>query len=93
MFQFHTPFLQHQYAQGHLFTQICDPCRSDAAAAGASSNGAHRAAAGDELDLERWQRFGLPVPLIAACTACEMGVKRAHLARCRTVKPCECHIE
>jgi len=23
------------------------------------------------------------VPLIAACTACEMGVKRAHLVRAR----------
>jgi len=33
--------------------------------------------------MERWRRFGLPVPLIAACTACEMGVKRAHLVRAR----------
>ena len=58
--------------------------RADGAAAAPGGNGAHRAAAGDEFDLERWQRYGLPVPLIAACTACEMGVKRAHLVRwCR----------
>ncbi|KAK9836948.1 hypothetical protein WJX81_002033 [Elliptochloris bilobata] len=59
------------------------PHRAPGAAAPPTGNGAHRAAAGDELDLERWQRFGLPVPLVAACTACEMGVKRAHLVDAR----------
>ncbi len=67
------------------FTHPTKPClrRENGAAAAAGGAGAHRAAAGDELDMERWRRFGLPVPLIAACTACEMGVKRAHLVRAR----------
>lgn len=35
------------------------------------------------IDFERWYVSGLPLPLIAACVACQRGVKRAHLVDAR----------
>ncbi|KAK9810524.1 hypothetical protein WJX72_012135 [[Myrmecia] bisecta] len=45
---------------------------------GASSDGSRRDDH-SELDFQQLQQCGLPSPLIAACTACQQGVKRAHL--------------
>lgn len=36
-----------------------------------------------EIDFEKWYVSGLPLPLIAACAACQKGVKRAHLVDAR----------
>ena len=36
-----------------------------------------------DLDFEKWYVSGLPLPLIAACAACQKGVKRAHLVDAR----------
>ncbi|KAL3154263.1 hypothetical protein ABBQ32_013759 [Trebouxia sp. C0010 RCD-2024] len=36
-----------------------------------------------EIDFERWYVSGLPLALIAACAACQRGVKRAHLVDAR----------
>lgn len=36
-----------------------------------------------DLDLEKWYVSGLPLPLLAACAACQRGVKRAHLVDAR----------
>lgn len=38
---------------------------------------------GGDIDFEKWYVSGLPLPLIAACTACQRGVKRAHLVDAR----------
>ncbi|KAL0055755.1 hypothetical protein WJX82_004086 [Trebouxia sp. C0006] len=35
------------------------------------------------IDFEKWYVSGLPLPLIAACAACQKGVKRAHLVDAR----------
>ncbi len=32
-----------------------------------------------DIDFDKWQSTGIPLPLIAACAACQNGVKRAHL--------------
>jgi len=52
-----------------------------------SSNGngtsAAASAAGWDLDFDRWYDLGLPPPLLAACTVCRSGVKRAHLVDAR----------
>lgn len=38
---------------------------------------------GGDIDFEKWYVSGLPLPLIAACAACQRGVKRAHLVDAR----------
>ena len=46
------------------------------------SAAASSSAKGD-LNFEKWYVSGLPLPLIAACAACQKGVKRAHLVDAR----------
>ena len=42
-----------------------------------------RSTGSGEIDFEKWYVSGLPLPLIAACAACQRGVKRAHLVDAR----------
>ena len=42
-----------------------------------------RSTGSGEIDFEKWCVSGLPLPLIAACAACQRGVKRAHLVDAR----------
>lgn len=34
---------------------------------------------GADAQVRRWQKYGLPGPLVAACSACIDGVRRSHL--------------
>lgn len=51
---------------------------------GASSTGRSQA----ELDFDKWYECGLPLPLLAACTVCRAGVKRAHLVSACHIAGC-----
>eukprot|EP00887_Chlorella_sp_A99_P006828 scaffold2.g6828.t1 len=54
-----------------------------AAAEAAAAEAAVAAAPVGEVDFDRWYESGLPLPLLAACTAAGAGVKRAHLVDAR----------
>lgn len=57
------------------------------AVSGVSSNGSTAVLgaprAQTDLDFDKWYECGLPMPLLAACTVCRAGVKRAHLVDAR----------
>ena len=48
---------------------------------GSASTGSSTGSSSSDKDVnfEHWQQSGLPLPLIAACAACQKGVKRSHL--------------
>ncbi|GAB4815046.1 hypothetical protein N2152v2_002092 [Parachlorella kessleri] len=49
-----------------------------------SSNGsASQARSQTDVDFDKWYECGLPLPLLAACTVCRAGIKRAHLVDAR----------
>ncbi|KAK9798610.1 hypothetical protein WJX73_008974 [Symbiochloris irregularis] len=51
------------------------------AAEKASQQGGNSASvqSGTDAQVRRWQKYGLPGPLVAACSACISGVRRSHL--------------
>lgn len=47
------------------------------------TEGSFKSTGSGEIDFERWYVSGLPLALIAACVACQRGVRRAHLVDAR----------
>lgn len=58
-------------------------CRGSAGQLARQTDRALRSTGCGEIDFEKWYVSGLPLPLIAACAACQRGVKRAHLVDAR----------
>ena len=61
---------------GHTLAGRYTTIRTPTSDSGASSESAGGPV---DIDFDKWQSTGIPLPLIAACAACQNGVKRAHL--------------